>query len=65
MSETLGELADEIAGIEQRLTDVIYDAVRAQMHTEDADAAKELERLLAKVRRSLVKAEALLRQSQA
>lgn len=53
-------LADEVARLEREITDAIFDTVRAQMR-EDNEGAKELERRLAKVRRSLQKAEALLR----
>jgi hypothetical protein len=61
VSSSFEELADDVALIEQRVTDAIFDAVRAQLRADDAGAAGELERRLAKVRRSLVKAEALLR----
>ena len=54
-------IADEIASIENRVSDLIFDAVRSQLRDDDAAAAKELERRLAKVRRSLQKAEMLLR----
>lgn len=59
--ESLDELADEIAALEQRVADVIFAAVREQLRGENADEAKDLERNLAKVRRSLAKAEQLLR----
>ncbi|MGC2486975.1 MAG: hypothetical protein WA359_12105 [Acidimicrobiales bacterium] len=61
--ESLDELADEIEAIERRVSDVIFDMVRAQMRGDDAENAKEMERLLSKVRRSLQKAEHLLRRS--
>jgi hypothetical protein len=61
--EGLDELANEIEAIEQRVTDAIFDMVRAQMRGDDADHAKELERLLSRVRRSLQKAEHMLRRS--
>ena len=54
-------LADEVADLERRVSDAIFDAVRAQLRDGDADEAKELERRLSKVRRSLQKAEMLLR----
>jgi Mg2+ and Co2+ transporter CorA len=54
-------LADEVASVESRVADAIFDSVRAQMRDDDADEAKELERRLSKVRRSLQKAEHLLR----
>jgi len=54
-------LADEVANLEQRVSDAIFDAVRAQMRNEDAPAAAMLEKRLSKVRRSLRKAEMLLR----
>ena len=57
-------LADDIAALEARVTDAVFDAVRSQMRGEDTDAAKDLERRLSKVRRSLQKAEHLLRQSE-
>jgi hypothetical protein len=59
----LDDLADEIAGLERRVSDVIFDMVRAQMRNDDAENAKELERNLSRVRRSLQKAEHLLRRS--
>jgi hypothetical protein len=55
------ELADEVAAVESRVADAIFDSVRAQMRDRDAEEAKELERRLSKVRRSLQKAEHLLR----
>jgi Mg2+ and Co2+ transporter CorA len=58
---SFGELADEVAAVESRVADAIFDSVRAQMRNDDADEAKELERRLSKVRRSLQKAEHLLR----
>jgi hypothetical protein len=61
--ESLYELADEVASLEQRVSDVIFDMVRAQLRDDDAETAKELERNLSKVRRSLQKAEHLLRRS--
>jgi Mg2+ and Co2+ transporter CorA len=61
--ESLEQLANEVEAIEQRVTDAIFDMVRAQMRGDDAEQAKELERLLSKVRRSLQKAEHMLRQS--
>ncbi|MGA7834817.1 MAG: hypothetical protein WCA31_06365 [Acidimicrobiales bacterium] len=63
--ESLDDLASEIAAIERRVADAIFDTVRAQLRNDDADAAKELERQLARVRRSLQKAEHLLRRSDA
>lgn len=60
MSE-LGDLADDVARIEQSVSDAIYDAIRAQLHAADATDAAALERQLAKIRRALQKAEALLR----
>jgi hypothetical protein len=59
--ESYDDLADEVSGIERRVADAIFDAVRAQLRDDGADAAKELERRLSKIRRSLQKAEYLLR----
>jgi hypothetical protein len=61
--ESLDDLADEVAALERRVADAIFDTVRAQLRNDDAESAKELERQLAKVRRSLQKAEHLLRRS--
>ncbi|MDE3223211.1 MAG: hypothetical protein KGL79_07220 [Acidobacteriota bacterium] len=57
----LEQLADDVAQLEARVTDAVFDAVRSQLRGENAEAARELERRLAKVRRSLQKAEHLLR----
>ncbi len=57
---SLHDLADEIAAIEQRVGDAIFDAVRDQLRGDDV-AARERERQLSRVRRSLAKAESLLR----
>jgi len=55
------ELADQISGVESRLSDLIFDAVRSQLRGEQPEEAKELEKRLSKARRSLQKAEHLLR----
>jgi hypothetical protein len=59
--ESFDSLADEVGALESRVSDAIFDTVRAQLRSEGAEVAKELERRLAKVRRSLQKAEMLLR----
>jgi hypothetical protein len=59
--ESLTHLADEVSNIESRVADAIFTALREQLRGEGADEAKELERRLSKVRRSLQKAEMLLR----
>lgn len=59
--ESLSSLADEISNIEGRVADAIFTALREQLRGEGAEEAKELERRLSKVRRSLQKAEMLLR----
>ncbi|MGB8180426.1 MAG: hypothetical protein WCF63_09695 [Acidimicrobiales bacterium] len=61
--ESLEDLADEVASLERRVADAIFDMVRAQLSNDDAEHAKELERHLSKVRRSLQKAEHLLRRN--
>jgi hypothetical protein len=58
--ESFDDLANDIEAIETRISDAIFDAVREQLHT-DAGPAKELERQLSKVRRSLQKAQFVLR----
>ena len=55
------ELANDIAELERRVSDAIFDAVRAQLRDDEADTAAQLERQLSKVRRALQKAEHLLR----
>ncbi len=55
------ELADDVARVEERVSDALFGAVRAQLREDEAESAHEIERRLAKVRRHLVKAEALLR----
>ncbi len=59
--ESLDQLADEVAALERRVSEVIFATVRDQLRGEDAEGAKELERNLSRVRRSLLKAEHLLR----
>jgi Mg2+ and Co2+ transporter CorA len=61
VSESLSQLADQVSAIERRVSDAIFDSVRAQLRDDEADEAHELEKRLAKVRRSLQKAEGLLR----
>jgi hypothetical protein len=55
------DAADEIAAIERRVSDAIYESLRAQVRDEGADEAAALEKRLSKVRRALQKAEGLLR----
>jgi hypothetical protein len=62
--ESLDDLADEVAALERRVADAIFDTVRAQLRSDEAEGAKELERQLSKVRRSLQKAEHLLRRTE-
>jgi Mg2+ and Co2+ transporter CorA len=59
--QSFDDLADEVSSIESRVSDAIYDALRAQVNADEPENAKDLERRLSKVRRSLQKAEALLR----
>jgi hypothetical protein len=59
--ESFHTLADEVGALESRVSDAIFDTVRAHLRADGAEQAKELERRLAKVRRSLQKAEMLLR----
>jgi len=61
VSESLSDLADAISSLERRVSDVIFDSVRAQLRDDEADEARELEKRLSRVRRSLQKAEGLLR----
>jgi hypothetical protein len=61
--DSFESLANELAELEGRVSDAIFDAVRAQLRDGGGDA-KELERRLTKVRRSLQKAEAILRREE-
>lgn len=55
------ELADEISRLEARISDAVFDVVRAQLRGEDSERTKDRERQLARARRSLQKAEQILR----
>jgi hypothetical protein len=57
------ELASELSALEDRVSDEIFTAVREQMRSGDPERARQLERDLAKVRRHLAKAAAILRGS--
>ncbi len=57
----LHDMADEVAALERRVSDAIYETLRAQVRDEDGDDAAALEKRLSKVRRALQKAEGLLR----
>lgn len=60
-TERLSELASKIEDVSNEVGDLIYDALRTQTRGDDeATAAKELERELSKVRRSLTKAAQIL-----
>jgi hypothetical protein len=59
--ESFHDLADEIANLEHRVSDAIFDTLREQVRSGGSDEAKELERQLSRVRRSLQKAEMVLR----
>ncbi len=52
-------LADEVSAVEGHVADALFDAVRAQLRGDPHFADQE--RQLARARRSLLKAEALLR----
>jgi hypothetical protein len=58
--ESLDSLADEVANIETKVADAIFETVREQLRGS-GEEARNLERRLSKVRRSLQKAESLLR----
>ncbi len=57
------ELAEELGALEARVTDAIFEAVRHQMRDGDEEAARATERDLAKVRRHLARAIAVLRRA--
>ena len=59
--QSFDELADEVSSIESRVSDAIYDALRAQVNADEPEKAKDVDRRLSKVRRILQKADALLR----
>jgi hypothetical protein len=59
--ESLDDIADAVATLGERIDEMIFETVRNQMSADPATDAKLLERRLARVRRSLDKAEALMR----
>jgi hypothetical protein len=62
VSDQFAQLADDAAALSSHVGDLVYDALRAQTRGGvNADAAKETERQLARVGRSLAKAEQILR----
>jgi hypothetical protein len=62
MRDQLEELATEVENMSERVGDLVFEALRTQATDEDqAEGARELERELARVRRSLAKAEQILR----
>lgn len=60
MREELDAIADAVAALDDRVSDLVYEALRAQLDSED-EGARELERQLARVRRALGRAESVLR----
>ena len=54
------DIADQIRAIETQVSELIFNTVRAQLRGDDSSAL-ETEKRLSKVRRSLQKAEHLLR----
>jgi hypothetical protein len=59
--DQFAEMASETNTLAERVSDLMYDSLRQQMSSERADGATDVERQLAKVRRSLTKAEQILR----
>lgn len=57
----LTSLADDIGALAQRLTDEIFRVVREQLRDDNPETAKETERALSRARRSMLKAEQILR----
>jgi hypothetical protein len=61
VSESLEDLADAVAALEDRVADAAYETLRARVRDGDADGAADLERRLGRARRALAKAAAELR----
>lgn len=61
MRDELLAIADEVAALDARVGDLVYEALRAQVRGEEEEGARELERQLARVRRALTKGEQVLR----
>ena len=61
MKDELDALADQLLIVSDRVSELIFQALRAQNSNDETASAKELERDLSRVRRSLVKAEHILR----
>ena len=60
MNDEFEELAVAIDAINERVGDLMYDALRSQARDSADLGARELERQLAKVRRALTKAQMTL-----
>lgn len=62
MREEFAEIAAQTNSLAERVSDLIYDTLRREISgSNGAATANDLERQLAKVRRSLSKAEQILR----
>lgn len=62
MSEQANQWADQVAAVTEQIGDAVFDALRDQARGgPGTEQAKELERQLSRVRRSLDKAEQILR----
>jgi len=61
MKEELEELAAAVSALSERVGDLVYETLRTQTRDDDDQTgARELERELSRVRRSLAKAEQIL-----
>jgi len=61
MKAELQELASEVSSLNERVGDLVFEALKTQARGEnEATGARELERELSRVRRSLAKAEQIL-----
>ncbi len=63
--ENLETIVEELKSIEERMNDLIFDAVRLQLSEGGDEQAKETERKLSKARRSLAKCISTLSQPDA
>ena len=59
--KTIEDVISQLEAVEASIDDLLFDALKEQLSSDDAESAKELEKRLAKARRSVAKATYSLR----
>ena len=59
--KTIEDVINQLEAIEASIDDLLFDTLKEQLSSDAAESAKELEKRLAKARRSVVKAISSLR----